>query len=344
MRDLFASDYGVLGREYFSVEYLTNPAELMRSEEVYRILRLCGSDPCESGALSSDWELFSSFCTAYAMLHGHLTATRIGMLLRERLSLTLPFSVENAAALWHEGVEHLRFAPLRTASLFDTDVPWLCDGDTLPEKLPAGMPLVLDAAYLIPRSGESLVARRERLREVCTRFLKRGCVGVRLRLAPNTAFVEPNPYAVEQALASRRRDGRTADLLAAQHLREVCEVCIEHRLPLTVECEGGVEIGTLLRYVHRTVGVPRLTVSPKDSAERDALLSLAEELDLRIALRLRDVPTEREMADTLDSVAARYPIGRVRLITGADLRQSAVAQREAERLLCRFTEKSLEKK
>lgn len=344
MQDLFASDYGVLGREFFSLEYLTNPSELMRSEEVYHILHLCGIDAREGGALSSDWELFSSFCRAYPMLHGHLVATRIASVLRECLSLSLPFDAENAVALWHEGVERLLHAPMQTSSLFAEDVPWLCDGETVPDALPAGIAPVLDGGQLMPQRGEALAEWQERIREVFAHFLEHGCVAVRLSLPSDTSFVEPNPYAVGQSLASRHRDKRESALITAQLLREMSAVCILYNLPLTLECAGRTEIGEMLRYVSRTVGLPPLTVSPKDPDERDALLSLADQTDLRIALRLSDVPTEREMADALESMAARYPIGRVRLITGADLRHSGVAQRGAAHLLCRFTEKTLEKK
>ena len=332
MENLFASDYGVLKRGLFSVRSVTNASELLRSEEIYRILHLCGIPAAEGSEVASDWELFFSFCKAYPLLRGHLVAERTGELLCERLSLSLPLTEENAATLWRESAAHLAAHPLSMSDLTVGAAPWLCDGETLPAEFPERMPHVLDSAVLMPRDAETRAAWNERIRTVLSSLSEQGCVGVRFLTGAAYEFTEPNPYAVDRALATRRRGRDAENLLLSQLLREICGACTETGLPLTVECEGDAAAAELLRYVRRTVGLPPITVSARMPATRDALLSLAEEADIRMAIRLSDAPTARELSDTLEAMAARYPIGRVRLITGADLRQSALAQRNAVRL------------
>ncbi len=341
MRDLFASDYGVLSRDFFSVGYVSNAAELIRGEETYRILRLCGIDEGKGGDAASDWELFFSFCKAYPLLRGHLVAERKGELLRAHLGTSLPFSEETAEQLWRESTLHLAASPMRAHALLSHDVPWLCDGEELPDTLPEFLSPMLDATVLAARRGETFGAWHTRLCTVVERFSRAGCAGVLLRLPADFSFAEPNVYAVGEALGMRRQSREAANLLLSQLVREISEACIACRLPLLLECECGGTVGALLRYVRRTVGIPELCACARDAFARDALLDFAAESDIRIALRLADVPTEAELSFSVESLAARYPIGRVRLVTGADLRESAAAQRQAERLLCRITEKKL---
>ena len=126
MKELFASDYGVLDASVLKNEYVSNPAELLRSQELCGVLRLCGVCEDESGASASDWELFLSFCRCLPLLKGHLLAARAERLLQKTLLFSLPLCEENAVALWREGIARLEESPLRMRSLLDPAVPWLC--------------------------------------------------------------------------------------------------------------------------------------------------------------------------------------------------------------------------
>lgn len=340
MKDLFASDYGEVSRDFFSVGYVSNAAELIRGEETYRLLRLCGLEGCERGELLSDWELFFSFCKAYPLLRGHLAAERKCAILRAYTDAALPFSEETAEALWRKSTECFSDAPLLASALLQREVPWLCDGQELPENLPDSLPVVLSADFLAARTGERYGDWHARILSVTERFSSAHCVGVLLRIPSDFSFEEPNIYAVGEALAGRRERGASG-LLLSQLAREVSAACALHRLPLLVEFSCGRAAAALLRYEHRSVGLGELCVSARMPEARDALLDFATEKSIRIALRLPDVPTESEMEAAVESMAARYPIGRVRLITGADLRESGEAQTRAEDLLCRIIEKKL---
>lgn len=330
MRDLFASDYGVLDEALLGAEYVTNPAELLRSEELYGILRLCGVGADEGSAAASDLELFLSFCRAFPLLRGHLVALRLETLLRQTLSLSLPLCEEHAVTLWRESTERLKSSPLRLTSLLSPTVPWLCEREEYVGKVLTHLPFVYSAELLFVRRGETLGSWHARVRSTVERLAASGSVGVRLCLPEDYHFSAPNPYAVETALARTRRDAAAKDLLLSQLAREVSEACVAAGLPLTVEFACDTSASELLRYVRSTVGLPEVTVAAGARETRNALIGLSAELDLRIALRLSDTPTAAEMRAAMESVAARYPIGRVRLITGADLRQSAAAQAQAE--------------
>lgn len=335
MKDLFASDYGVLERDFFSMGYLSNAAELLCSEELFRILHTCGIGREESEKFS-DWELFAAFCRAFPMLRGHLVAARMATLITERSGTSLPVSEETAEALWHACADRFSREPVRAETLIAHGVPWLCDGEALPAGFPSSVPFVLDGDVLAARVGETLAQWHRRVRDTVERDHSAGCVGVLLRLPREYSFAEPNPYAIGGAL-SARRNSDASNLLLSQLVREICEACVACGTALTMECACDASVAALLRYASRTVGIPSLCVCAKEAGTRDALISLAEEMEIRLALRLSDTPTEAELSLALDSIAARYPIGRVRLITGADLRQSAVAQRQAERLLCHIS-------
>lgn len=333
LKDLFASDYGVLDGAALRVGYVTDPAELLRARETYTLLRQCGVCADECGDAASDWELFFSFCKAFPLLRGHLVASRLASLLSQTLSLSLPLCEENAAVLWREGIAHLQSNPVKLQSLLPCDVPWLCECEEYVGKVLPQRSFVYSAELLSPLRGETLASWHTRVRDTVLRLASVGCVGVRLCLPEGYRFIAPNPYAAEAALGKTRRDPDTKNLLLSQLTREVSEACVAARLPLLAECACDTSVTALLRYVREAVGLPETTVAASVSETRNSLIGIAAACDLRIALRLFDAPTEAEMKQALASVAARYPIGRVRLITEADLRQSVLAQKQAEQML-----------
>ena len=200
---------------------------------------------------------------------------------------------------------------------------WLSEALALPDGLPQTVRPTLLANLLLHTEETSLGAWSARIRQAVEDYCARGCELVVLRLARDFSFRTPVPYHVELALRERGRGEETERLLTAQLMRELCTLCRERKLRLLLETDCDGAACELLDYACKSVGLPQLFVTASNAATRDQLIERmadASYTSVRLAVRLSDLPTRSERAAAWESIAARYPLGRLCVLCAADLR------------------------
>lgn len=343
---LFAWDYATLPACCTSLEYVTNPTELIRGEALYRMLRLCGIE-CDRGIENlSDWELFRDFCECYPMLRGFPAAESVETLLHSVFSLSMPLSREAASELWRACVADLERNKRTFSSFLPLEIAVLgaiSDVDRMKERCFLPIP---DGQSLLPKTKETFDAWRASVRSSFERLSRLGVKTVRLRLPKNFLFTEPNPYTVDRALKKEKRQRVETQLLLSQLFRELCVNARAFGMGILLECDCELDALPLLSYTERAVKLPEIALSLKDpilSEEMQEFLEAAAPR-LSLALSVSAFPTELELERAICSVAARYPVGRLSFVTGEDLRLIRFAQEKARVRIGRAFEKSFEKK
>ena len=340
----FSVDYGTLPASFCRAATITNPAELLRSPEVYRLLRLCGLPSRECSAESSDYELFRSLCRALPLLTGHPVREDLCALWRELFpNIPLP-SPEACDEIWRTASAHLLACGMTADHLLKTaSCACLASGSTL-DRLPSGVTPMLDGGDLLHTQANTLADWQREIACAVEKTHKRGGDTVRVCLPRHYHFEAPDRYHVEQALQRGRSTSQQKALLLSQLVRELCGICraASMRLLVEVDCDAR-EAAALLEYAERTVGLPTLFWGshPKNA---DAMLDFqARERASETAWcwRTRELPSRQELLAELDAAAARYPSGRLQIITGTHLLLSPYAQKRALLLLNEYSEKSL---
>ena len=171
---------------------------------------------------------------------------------------------------------------------------------------------------------------RRMLRDTADVYICAGCDRIVLRLEAPFSFVLPDVYHVDSILQKKKHTAEEREMLTAQLFRELCEICLERNIVLLTELNCDFyPVGQLLEYAERTVGLPQmyLTASTLQTADRlIARMGQWHRNSMQLALRLSDYPSAEELRAAYRSVAARYPAGRLGVITAADLRRISAVQ------------------
>ncbi len=281
---------------------LTNITELIRTEEICRLLRLCGIDERQIGADASDYEFFSALCHAVPLLMGHPLPHALDDALQSELGVTLPLSPDFCDTLWKACADRLlsmpRFQPL---TLTLSDAPkWMP-----PKWYATGTHFVLDGSKLLQTKSSSWSEWEAEMQMELDLFCKSG--GGVVSLSPDAAACAeaPNLYRVEQLL----RKGESAPMLTSQVFRFlVVELQKRNRMLWLDTALCGKQILNLLHYAERTMGLPSLIWTGTGHDTCQALWkwqSCAHDCEIRYAVS--DAVTENQ----LQAIARSYPIGRL---------------------------------
>jgi len=324
--DRYAADYGTLSSSYFGIGRITNASELLRGEELYRLLRLCGIPEKENGARASDWELFRSLCRAYPLLTGHPIRTQISDFLKTHFSVFEPLNEESCARIWHTTVLDLEQRPRNAVDfLGGREVAWLCDTLEMPSSLPDFVKPVLLGNLLLEKRDVTLKQWQNSVRNTVKVYADAGCDRIVLRVGRDFSFSSPSVYQVDRILQKRKLAGEERDLLLTQLLRELCVLCLEKGMTLVLELQcDPAPAEQLLAYVGHTVGLPKTYVSASCLQTADRLIDLMgahRQNPMRLAIRLGNFPSDEEVEALCRRICTRYPVGRLLVITAADLRR-----------------------
>lgn len=324
-QQIFAADYGTLPHRFFSTGNLTNPTELIQSRELTALLYLCGVGEAELGDRASDYEKFKALCRSFPLLDGHPLKGQITAFLKKHFQGLPEPSPSTCDLLWRQISDQLSHSPKKgTDFLPKKEISWLSDTLHLPLELPKNISPILDCHLFLDSKATSYADFQEEICAAFSAFLKAGSKSVLFRLDRAFRFVQPSVYHVECALRSKKRTREQTDILTAQILREISVLCNEKNVPLRLllECEGE-ECLSLLRYADRSTGLPALFWSAADRRGSEAMLSFASrphQNEMRWALHCGYLASPAERSFALQFAAARYPVGRLTLVSGADLR------------------------
>lgn len=333
---LFALDYGTLEDASVLQKRITNPAELIRGKELYRMLRMCAIEERVRFEECSDWELFSAFLRALPLLRGFPTAYGMQRLLCDAAGVEPPLCEKDALLLWETCVKRFEADGMTFSDLLSVRFPCLYGADAPPN---SGALSVMDALSLLPKTCTSFFEWRSVIERAVLRFFECECREILFEVPEGFSFVEPNPYLVGEALGKARKNREESAALVSQLFREICVHAKKRRMTVLIKVRRNADCVLLLRYAEKCVGLPKLCLCTEDPMLCDEVTALAVRLcaDFSVALSLSAFPTEHELEAAVRSVAARYSVARLGLITGGDLRlctyTQATARIQMERIM-----------
>ncbi len=319
--DMLSFDFGTLPRSLDMGRRITNPTELFWCAEWESLLRLCNTNRQAVGNCASDYDRFLAICQACSMTVGHPLRAWFLSVLQEKFDIDEIPSEENAAKLWQILSQALLQAPISKGELLAKG-HCLCGDAEPPKALPSGVKPMPSLNLLLNAPPQSREAWRAQIEHTICTYREAGGEQVLLQVDLQGEVVIPDLYHAEAALRATNRTKKQQALLVAQLMREVGELCITHKMRLLVWCQGDTKpLASLLRYVERSVGLPEMCWITNDSRYVDEMLryqASESKADLYWGICVNELQTGRELEETMDSAAARYPIGRLKLFTACD--------------------------
>ncbi len=310
---------GSFSEQHLSDTPILDPTELIRTDDADALLRFLQEDP--TVPFRSHYDFFAALCRAIPKLAGHPYPQVCAYLLKACLQIDLPLCEENTEELWRLASRRLFDAPKRLwehiSSAFECpSVAVLIEASRAPSGLPVGMQPVL-LGNTLPTDGTDWASLRIRLCECLDRFVAAGCTTVYFELCEAMCSVIPDLYHVNQALRAANRTEKEQVLLSCQIFRFLCEECQMRELRMHLRlCEHAEE---LLQVMDRQVGLPHILWSSESTDLRNKWLKDTvnrPQARMQYALLSKDYPSQGELSEALQALAARYPIGKTILIAG----------------------------
>ena len=319
----FIYDFGRWNRSLWN-RALCNPVDLVDRKEMESILRYCLSDVMIESL--SDYELFEAFCQARPLLSGHAYVAKCEHLLQACFDLSLPLAADCCEEVWRTVATKCLEHPI---TLWDCvlqqggPLPIRCLSASVEElqDLPKEAIPVLHANVFCSLRPDSWTDWKQEMDAILDAYAKRGCDSVYYVLPETYRHQNPNLYLVERALiGEEKRD----DIVVAQVFRFLCEVCISRNWTLLLRMNS-TESNTLrlLEFAEQTVGLPKIVWTTSDPILRAALLSGSAKgrtTNMICGMTLSDYPSDVELWGAISSYAARYPYGRLAVLSDCDLR------------------------
>ena len=317
-RSLWAFDYSYMGALRSVNQPISNPTELLRSDAMQGLLRLCGMREREINALASDYEYFAALCRAYAMLSGHPVQKALQAFWRAHFPSVEEPDGDNIQTIWKTLIGDLERIPRRFRNFLPQIsrvlIPWNQLSMISDEIEP-----MLDVNSLLTLPHTDFHAWRAAVKGIFEEFKEKGGKQILVTLTHDFRFLQPDPYHVSLALGASTKTDEQISLILSQLFREASE----ENLPILfyAECDPKSAVA-LLRYTEQTVGLPTLIWASSRSDTKDAMLSwqsLEHSCVVYMAMRLSILPSAEEYSAAIRLAAARYPIDRLCLISESDL-------------------------
>ena len=339
-QDFFLYDFGEVAADQWK-RLINNPVDLVGREAIQALFGLCQIKETALPESASDYELFRALCSISPLLLGHPLPQRLAFLLKTCLNVSLSLSSNHCDAIWTACRESLCETPMTLwdcicKTIPNTSIRCLLTPSSVSAELPQNAEPVLDGVHLCSTTSTSWKTWENEMQVILDSFANRGCRSVFYRLPQQYADVEPNPYAVGQVLS---KNAKGESLLFAQGFRFLSEACA-HRgwtLLLLAECRAK-EAVALLERTERTVGLPAVVWMTVAADTRDALLDFtakAHQSTVQCGISLADYPSDTELDLALSVYAARYPIGRLAVFSGGDMRHAAYERARFQICLCK---------
>ncbi len=332
----FAADYAYLPTAQDLSRTVSNPGELLKSDALKGLLRLCGINEREINASASDYELFSAFCKGFSMLSGHPTYEAFRAFWKKYFpSLAYP-DATNAEVLWREITDLLTQSPKKLCDFWEVDSRVLIDPSEL-STISNDLEPMLCVNSLMEIGNTDFASWRQRIQACFSAYYEKGSRQMMIRFEEGYRFAEPDPYHMTEALKICKKNSAHSALILSQLFREACEFAMtnEMQLLLNTDCDAASACA-LLSYTEKTVGLPTLYWTSRDPCVTDAVLgwqSLPHQKPVYMTLRLSHLPSREECASAIRMAAARYPVSRLCFITETDLILSEFAQARVESIL-----------
>ncbi len=323
------SCFGELPSRFLKNGYLSNPADLLWTREVYTLLRRLGMKEAEIGEQASDYERFCALCRAIPFLMGHSLPKKCDRLLSRFFGEMPHLAEQNADAIWKAVTEHLSQTPRRALDCLSewngAEPSSVCiSAEVLSQVAPVGIRPVLNGTTLPFDDVGTWGACKERFLQTLDVFEQMGGKAVFFQMNSVCCTVTPDLYHVEQALKGSLSHREREAYLSAQSLRFLCEEAQKRSFTLLLSVDADAEAAVrALQTMRNTVGLPELVWYADSLSNSIKLLQRLEQAQLyhaRCALPTHVYPNEEELCGALQALASRYPVGELTVLCGGDLR------------------------
>lgn len=295
-----------------------NITELIWNEELCGLLRLCGAEEREIGATASDYEKFRATCHAIRLLAGHSLPMRLAAILSRYFRIETPISANTCDEIWKKTADMLLYHPISqeeiaVASVFDREQP----SPVLQNRL--SLSAAFPATLFVRTRSESVDAWMREIESVLRDANLRGCQTLFFGLPAVYSDRKPDLYHVDLVLHQPKKVKTDLDLLYAQMMRSVSQICqrLGIKLLFRAECEAEDAV-TLLSRVEREVGLPPVIWTTPREDTRNALIEWSKarhENEVIAALTQSDYADDAALLEATAQWACRYPVGRLQLLT-----------------------------
>lgn len=292
-----------------------NITEMLWSEDMTSLLRLCGAKEREIGDEASDYEKLSALAKSMPLLAGHPITARVAVLLEGVFSISVPLTPDTVADIWHQTANQLLLSPIPKSN-FDV-------ANITAENLTAPTDLreiirqsdAFSALLFARTKAKSLDGWMREIESVMHDVVRSGCKTLFFGLPEAFADRKPSIYHVDMTLHKGVQGKGDLDLLYAQLMRILAQICQTQELTLMLRVETAPsEVINLLSRVEREVGLPRIIWSTPRTDTRAEMLNFSAKPhpnELRAAVSRTDYPTAQAFSEALAEWATVYPIGRL---------------------------------
>ncbi|MBQ9805613.1 MAG: hypothetical protein IJW49_03795 [Clostridia bacterium] len=280
---------------------VTNITELIRSDELTCLLRLCGESQDVIGEKASDYTYFQAVCRALPLLQGH---SFLPFLCRLFDLMQVDYSPQspNAESIWMQSSDFLERTAL-SAELLANPESNLCFSLSYSWKENGVYPVIDATSWRLTEARDWNSWKRE-LNDSWKKASSCDCIKLSVDLPEKT----PSLYHVDLALRSKG-DNR---ILSAQLLRFLCIACYQENKTLVVEANRHEAelLCTHLQQLEKALALPSLILSVQTMQDLQAFLAFAKQshcMDIRLGVPSTALKSELD----LPSIASAYPIGRL---------------------------------
>ena len=290
-----------------------NITEMLWSDELQGLLRICGAQEREIGDVASDYEKLCALARSMPLLKGHPITARVTAILRDCFAITKPLSADTCEEIWRVSGEALLQNPISQITLAtDGDVS-LPTAEDLFQRFKQSSAF---SALLFARTrAKSLDVWMREIESMLYDAVRSGCKMLFFGLPEAFEDRKPSIYHVNMTLHRGVQGKGDLDLLYAQLVRILAQVCQKYELALLlrVECHPD-EVINLLSRVEREVGLPHIIWSTPRTDTRDELLHFSaksHENSVFAAVFRADYQTDDDFIKALAEWARVYPIGQL---------------------------------
>lgn len=296
-----------------------NLTELIRTEDLCALLRLCG---VEEGALfhGSDYDFLLSVSKVLPLLEGHPFPQSLHRFLEEHFAITQRLTPDTTAEIWHTVADALLTRPRE----FPAD---LHSHTALSLSLPS---LALQANAMLWRA-DGLVNTKAvtwqdwegELQTALEQKMESGASHILLTLTNETARQIPDPFHVGKSLENTAKSDDDRALLSAQLIRFCCVAAAKQGLTLVLSvCANAENAVTFMERMDRMVGLPSLILIVNEE-NMQPILSFASRVHshpVTLALDRSRYATDIAFERATSELARCYPLGRLSVLDGEYLK------------------------
>ena len=297
-----------------------NITEILWSDELCGVLRLCGTEEKMLGDTASDYEKFRAIASAMPLLNGHPMQERVTSLLASRLGIEVPLTLDNCETVWKLSAEALLTGEIPRAAVLSGAETAQIDSKRPVIRRNITLSSALSTLFLTRTAAKSFDTWMREIESVLYDAAQNRYKRVFFGLPAAYTDRKPSVYHVDMTLHKGIKEKADCDLLYAQLMRCLSQFSQKYTrvLVLRIDCAPS-EALSLLERVEKEVGLPPLiwTTSREDVREEMIKFSAKpHENSVTAALLRRDYPSDSAFSAAVLDWATRYPVGRLMGIEG----------------------------